>query len=204
MPDSSPRKQRAVPCAAHSVRGFPDSASLHSQKRLRLPASPLRAVNPDCAPLLGSSDGRYISLAQQKNSMRDLFKILLIALSLSVANSAIPQTVEAKSVPIKAVITIEAVHAAASSGDYIKLRSLMTNDFLWSLGGDRDAEQAITAWKNGVGVMNLLSELTAHIEKCGFITPEHIQCPAELTDGWRAAFVNTPQGWRMSHFLAGD
>ena len=43
----TPRRQNrfavlSVPCAAHSNWGFSDSASLHSQKRLRHPASPLR------------------------------------------------------------------------------------------------------------------------------------------------------------------
>ena len=59
-----PQNEKAVlwvPCAAHSVRGFCDSASLHSHKRLRhpclAPTRSLRAINPDCIPLLGSSDG---------------------------------------------------------------------------------------------------------------------------------------------------
>ena len=39
---------------------------------------------------------------------------------------------------------------------------------------------------------------------CGYVDPGISQCPRDAGAVYRAAFRQTPEGWRMSHFLSGD
>ena len=105
-------------------------------------------------------------------------------------------------IPEDAQVTIRAVGSAAGRQDFVALDKLMAREFTWSFGGDRDARQALDAWRADPGYLAQLSRATA--AKCGYVTPRIIECPVRAATGHRAGFERTPDGWRMSYFVAGD
>lgn len=106
-------------------------------------------------------------------------------------------------IPPEAHAVIRRVHAAATTKDFSVLRALMVKEFTWSFGGDGDADQAIEAWKGDVSTVRQLVRVTGR--RCSFHgSNERIQCPPKAGYGYRAGFMKTEQGWRMSYFVAGD
>ncbi|TFW23901.1 hypothetical protein E4L96_06390 [Massilia arenosa] len=98
---------------------------------------------------------------------------------------------------------ILAVRAAAKGKDFVELKRWMVSDFLWSFGGDGDADQAIAAWKRDPEAMRELYRVTG--QKCAFIRDTRtIQCPPNAGYHYRAGFKYTSDGWRMTYFVAGD
>ena len=98
--------------------------------------------------------------------------------------------------------TIRAVGSAAGRQDFVALDKLMVREFTWSFGGDRDARQALDAWRADRRSLAQLSRATA--AKCGYVRPKVIECPVMAGTGHRAGFERTAHGWRMSYFVAGD
>ena len=105
-------------------------------------------------------------------------------------------------IPEDAQVTIRAVGSAAGRQDLAALDRLMIREFTWSFGGDRDARQALDAWRADPRYLAQLSRATA--AKCGYVTPKIIECPIRAGTGQRAGFERTTDGWRMSYFVAGD
>ena len=108
----------------------------------------------------------------------------------------------APALPNEARHVIQSVHRAASSGDFTVLRRSMVQDFQWSFGGDRDADQAIDAWRADAKYLRNLKRVTA--QPCAFVTPAILECPAKARIGFRAGFEKAPDGWRMTYFVEGD
>ncbi|KAB7772131.1 hypothetical protein CEK69_08775 [Xanthomonas sp. LMG 12462] len=104
--------------------------------------------------------------------------------------------------PKSATASIAPVHRAAAHRDLQSLRRLMVQEFVWSFGGDDDADQAIQSWRTSPSELRTLVRLTAHA--CGYVDKNLIQCPTHAGIEHRAGFSNTDQGWRMVYFLAGD
>lgn len=105
-------------------------------------------------------------------------------------------------IPEDAQALIRAVGSAAGRQDFAALDKLMVREFTWSFGGDRDARQALDAWRADPRYLAQLSRATA--AKCGYVTPKVIECPIKAGTGHRAGFERTTDGWRMSYFVAGD
>ena len=105
-------------------------------------------------------------------------------------------------IPEDAQALIRAVGSAAGRQDFAALDKLMVREFTWSFGGDRDARQALAAWRADPRYLAQLSRATA--AKCGYVTPKVIECPIKAGTGHRAGFERTTDGWRMSYFVAGD
>ena len=122
---------------------------------------------------------------------------LLAALTISpcVAMAGTP-------IPAGAEQVISSVHAAATNRDLPALRALMTDEFTWSFGGDSTAEQAIAAWHSEPSTIAALRNITGR--SCGRISEQFIQCPQHAGISYRAGFTETPSGWRMVYFVAGD
>ncbi|WP_154668133.1 hypothetical protein [Pseudoduganella violaceinigra] len=92
---------------------------------------------------------------------------------------------------------------AAKDRKFKALRGLMVPEFVWSFGGDGNADQAIEAWKRDPILAAKLFQITGR--RCGFRNDENnIQCPPNAGLDYRAGFTKTAQGWRMSYFVAGD
>jgi hypothetical protein len=123
------------------------------------------------------------------------FICLSILLAFSLSSLAAPISIEAQSV-------ISKVHTAAKEKDTVTLKKLMVTEFIWSFGGDGNAEQAIQAWKADKSIFKKLYRVTGE----GCITkPDHsIECPKNAGTGYRAGFKKTTEGWRMFYFVAGD
>lgn len=120
---------------------------------------------------------------------------LLVFTTLSMPALAAP-------IPIEAQALISKVHAAASKKDTVALKKLMVAEFVWSFGGDGDAEQAIQAWKADKSILKNLYRVTGR--DCVRKTDQSIECPKNAGTSYRAGFKQTSDGWRMIYFVAGD
>lgn len=78
----------------------------------------------------------------------------------------------------------------------------MSVEFVWSFGGDSDAQQALEAWREHPEVLDELRRITA--AACVEQDEGGIECPIDAGDGYRARFEKLAAGWRMVSFLAGD
>lgn len=105
-------------------------------------------------------------------------------------------------IPSEARTIIRQVHEAASKRNFAALRALMVDDFQWSFGGDRDAAQALDAWKGDATTLPSLVRVTSRA--CAFTAKDMIECPLGAGTRARAGFQRTPAGWRMHYFVAGD
>lgn len=125
-----------------------------------------------------------------------LFALLSLAPARARSDDALPPAV-----PPEALRAILQVASAAKSRDYDKLRAKMVDDFTWSFGGDRSADQAIAEWKRDPRQLQRMEHLLRHSCK-----PEGktVVCAGDSATGLRAGFARTPAGWRMLYFVEGD
>ena len=107
-------------------------------------------------------------------------------------------------IPPPARQAIDQVHAAAARNDLAALRGLMTEEFTWSFGAgaDTDPDQAIAAWRQDTDAIAALERITA--EDCDRVSEQTIECPRGAGMSWRAGFTESPDGWRLAYFVAGD
>lgn len=116
--------------------------------------------------------------------------------------SAPATTQDDKRLPKKAQAVIQKTMEYAQKRELKKLRNLMVRKFTWSFGGDRDADQAISEWRNDP---KFLEELVQVLRKgCALQSTDRIECPGAGNDNFRAGFVKTSDGWKMEYFVAGD
>lgn len=106
------------------------------------------------------------------------------------------------SVPPELKKLISQVGDAAKRKDFVTLRSAMVLEFVWSFGGDGDADQAIAEWKKYPQYLRDLAAATR--AKCGAEGPEYIQCPAKAGTQFRAGFRLDGGQWKMAYFVGGD
>jgi hypothetical protein len=148
--------------------------------------------------LAGRRWRRAAQLGRWSTVRRQLFHFFAYTAVTTVSVFALADAV----VPNDARKIIQQVHIASSNGDFAALRQLMARDFQWSFGGDRDADQAIEAWKAEAKYLRNMKRVTA--QPCGFRTAEVIECPAKAGIKFRAGFEKTRAGWRMHYFVEGD
>ena len=108
----------------------------------------------------------------------------------------------AATLPKPATAVIAQIHNAAKAADYVMLESLMTQDFIWSFGGDASATQAIAEWKANPSTLDKLMKVTR--QPCRPQADNTVECPNNAGTGYRAGFKNTSVGWRMFYFVEGD
>jgi hypothetical protein len=102
----------------------------------------------------------------------------------------------------EASATIAELRCAAAARDLAKLRSLMTDEFIWSFGGDASADQAIAAWRDD---SRYLDRLRATLERgCHRSGHDELECPGAGGGDFRAGLVKVPAGWRLYYLVAGD
>ena len=107
-------------------------------------------------------------------------------------------------VPEAASSLIAEVHDTAVRKDFDELRTRMVDEFVWSFGGDGDADQAISNWRDEPDALKALARVTSG--PCGPLegVTEIIQCPANAGIDYRAGFKQTQDGWKLVWFVAGD
>jgi hypothetical protein len=106
------------------------------------------------------------------------------------------------SLPKQATISIHQLNKAAKAADFATLQSLMTQDFIWSFGGDASASQAIAEWKTNPDALKHLIHVTE--QPCSYLSDNTVECPRNAGLGYRAGFKLTNNGWRMYYFVQGD
>ena len=121
--------------------------------------------------------------------------VLLVGGLHPVADSALP-------IPRQAATVIHAVSRAAAGRDGAALRSAMHSEFIWSFGGDANAEQAIDEWFRHPHTLRALSKATQ--SPCAFGADKVIECPARAGSSHRAGFQRIHGEWKMVYFVAGD
>jgi hypothetical protein len=77
------------------------------------------------------------------------------------------------------------------------------DDFIWSFGGDSDADQAIAEWKQDDKYLRALDRVLRNGCKPAQDNRQ-VECPGKGGTSFRAGFEKTPSGWRMSSFVEGD
>jgi len=106
-------------------------------------------------------------------------------------------------IPPEAIMLIEQVHSAAYAKNYTFLKSVMTNDFTWSFGADKNtSSRAIEAWRVDPTYLKRLEQATG--QQCARTPEDYIECPKNAGMDYRAGFKRLPDGWRMVYFVAGD
>lgn len=105
----------------------------------------------------------------------------------------------AKPLPPGAKAVIQSVHAAAGQQRHTALQRLMAPEFVWSFGGDADAQQAIAAWKADLRALHRVTGAP-----CVALPDGSVEYPRQAGRAARARFEPTAQGWRMVSFVAGD
>ena len=134
-------------------------------------------------------------------------RLLLLAIASLLAISAAPNTGK---LPPEASAVIDRVRQAAERSDWTALRKSMVREFMWSFGGDRDADQAIQEWKNRpeyARELNWVLRLGCHVDTTRYgdeTKAERIKCDGIGGLHFRAGFINTPEGWKLEYFVAGD
>ena len=108
----------------------------------------------------------------------------------------------AQPLPPGATAVIKAVHAAAGQQRHAALQQLMAPEFVWSFGGDADAQQAMATWKADPKALKALHRATGM--PCAALPDGSVECPRSAGRAARARFESTAQGWRMVSFVAGD
>ena len=129
------------------------------------------------------------------------FKLACVACALGLS-PLIGSAADSASIPKDAQEAISTVGAAAARRDFVALEKLMVREFTWSFGGDRDARQALDAWRAKRDYLTQLHRVTSR--KCEFITKKVIECPVKAGTSPRAGFERTAEGWRMTYFVTGD
>ena len=134
-------------------------------------------------------------------------KLSIIAIVYILAISAAPN---AGKIPPDASAIIDRVRQAAEQQDWKTLRSSMVKEFLWSFGGDRDADQAIEEWKNhpaNVRELSRVLRLGCHVDTTRYgdgKNASRIKCDGKGGMHYRAGFIKTSEGWKLEYFVAGD
>lgn len=93
------------------------------------------------------------------------------------------------------------VHGAAKRKDLVALKAGMIQEFTWSFGGDRSADQALEEWRKDAKYLKALAAATQG--SCSRIAAE-FECPAKAGSSFRAGFKRIGGSWKMTYFVAGD
>lgn len=115
---------------------------------------------------------------------------------------------DVEDLPAEVWNVIRQMNDAAGAADFASLRALMADDFTWSFGGDGDADQAISAWRDDPQyyLKALRGVLTKSCRREGhfYDGQSHVFCPGKTGTDFRAGFTLGKDGWKMRYFVIGD
>src|SRR5262245_24184320 len=108
-------------------------------------------------------------------------------------------------VPAGASDLISKTAAWSATGDLVSLRQVMTDNFVWSFGGDDGADNAIAEWKGDKRYLAALTKvLKLPCRPADYNGTPGVECPGRGGLSFRAWFVQVQQGWRFTAFVEGD
>ena len=125
-------------------------------------------------------------------SLSSLVVVALTSSGVALASSEVPPQAKA---------LIKQVHRLSAKGDLVGLRSLMVPEFTWSFGGDANADQAISNWRENPKQLHALANVTS--KQCA-LKGKYVECPRNAGMNQRVGFAETKTGWRMTYFVQGD
>lgn len=131
-----------------------------------------------------------------------LSSALLIA---SVSGTGASAKRKRAALPPGASAVISQVAALSAKGDLQSIRALMTNEFVWSFGGDDRADTAIDVWRRDQRYSRALTHvLKMPCRPADYNGVPGVECPGKGGLSFRAWFMTTPEGWKFTAFVEGD
>jgi hypothetical protein len=95
--------------------------------------------------------------------------------------------------------------AWSTTRDFTSLRQVMTDNFVWSFGGDDGADNAIAEWRSEQRYLPALTKvLKSPCRQADYNGTRGVECPGAGGDSFRAWFVETKAGWKFTAFVEGD
>lgn len=93
----------------------------------------------------------------------------------------------------------------STARDFGSLREVMTDNFVWSFGGDDGADNAVGEWRSDQRYLRALTNVLKLPCRPGDYngTPA-VECPGRRGLSFRAWFVETKAGWKFTAFVEGD
>jgi hypothetical protein len=89
--------------------------------------------------------------------------------------------------------------------DFASLRRVMTDAFVWSFGGDDGADNAIAEWRRDERYLAALTQVLRSPCRPGdYNGAPAVECPGRGGHSFRAWFVETKAGWKLTAFVEGD
>jgi hypothetical protein len=133
--------------------------------------------------------------------------LLLVGLALLAASRAAYSKSKRPrgQVPVAASEVMSKTADWSTARDFVSLRQVMTDDFVWSFGGDDGADNAIREWRSDKRYLSALTKvLTLPCRPADYNGTRAVECPGGGGLSFRAWFVETKAGWRFTAFVEGD
>lgn len=200
------RKRYFIRFDVHVLGGKPWRVDVRSQaSEWELGAVPVELKGADEPHWLkGRTDAMYLDIYKRLHKYAVPLKVTEAAVVPVAVTS--DQLKVYGAIPTDAAKTVHEAATAAGARDYPRLRSVMIDEFTWSLGGDTSAEQALVMWQADSSVLAALGAVLK--QGCASDGATKVVCPAAaLTEGYaeyRASFALVGKSWRMTSFVQGD
>jgi len=108
-------------------------------------------------------------------------------------------------IPPAASDLISKTAAWSAARDFASLRLVMTDNFVWSFGGDDGADNAIAAWRSDQRYLSVLTQvLKRPCRPADYNGTPGVECPGRGELSFRAWFVQNQPGWKFTAFVEGD
>ena len=108
-------------------------------------------------------------------------------------------------IPPAASELISKIAVWSTARDFTSLRQVMTDDFVWSFGGDDGADHAIAEWRNNQRYLPALTKvLKSRCRPGDYNGTPGVECPGRGGTSFRAWVVETKAGWKFAAFVEGD
>jgi hypothetical protein len=107
--------------------------------------------------------------------------------------------------PQEARDLISKVATLGVARDFQGIRETMTEEFVWSFGGDDKADSAVDEWRRDKRYLPALKRvLKMPCRPADYNGVTGVECPGKGGISFRAWFVSTASGWRFTAFVEGD
>jgi hypothetical protein len=138
--------------------------------------------------------------------MRVKATILVGLVLVAVSGAAHPKAKRPRAyIPAAASDLIAKTTASSTSRDFASLRQVMTDNFVWSFGGDEGPDNAIAEWQRDPRYLRALTRvLKLPCRPAEYEKMSAVECPGRGGLSFRAWFVEAQEGWKFTAFVEGD
>jgi hypothetical protein len=108
-------------------------------------------------------------------------------------------------IPAAASDLIVKTTAWSAARDFAAIRQVMTDNFVWSFGGDEGPDHAIAEWQRERRYLRALTRvLKLPCRPAEYDGMAAVECPGRGGLSFRAWFVEAQEGWKFTAFVEGD